>query len=113
MYLLTWNEESRTIEAGVGGVISIAEAQILGEEIEVLVDKLVDLKPQVVLNVQRVSRFAPGAEDELNSLRFVFAGRNVDMVMIGNDSKGETASENVKAILAGEWEPAVAFLRAA
>lgn len=113
MYLLTWNEESRTIEAGVGGVISLSEAQILGEEIEVLLTKLDGLKPHVVLNLQRVSRFGPGAEDELNSLRFVCSGRNVDMVMISNDSKGEAPCEKFKAIMAGEWEPAVMFLRAA
>lgn len=103
MYLLTWNAERNTIYAGLGGVVTLAEGVVLGEELKELLTSVGPAVPTVELDASRATRFAEGAFEELEKLRFVCAQRGAKLHLV-TEEKAEPMSPNVRAILEGETD---------
>lgn len=76
MYMMTWNEEQRTIYAGIGGVVTQAEAQVLGAELDDMLNALSG-SIHLELDATRASRMLDGTLEELEKIRFVCAQRGI------------------------------------
>lgn len=103
MYLLTWNADQNTVYAGLGGVVTQAESVVLADEITQLLDSVGPHRPTVELDACRATRFADGAFDELEKLRFVCAQKGAKLSLI-TEERDEPMSPNVRAILDGHAE---------
>lgn len=105
MYLLTWNEEDQSIVAGIGGVITPAEATVLMEEVESLLDSQKSVV-KVELDATRVTRFQAGAFEELEKLRFLAnkKGSRLDLITTTPAAEADVMSPNARAILDGHTD---------
>jgi ABC-type transporter Mla MlaB component len=88
MYLLTWNEEDQSIVAGIGGVVTPAEAAVLMEEIEALLDSQ-NTVAKVELDASRVTRFQSGAFEALEKMRFLVSKKGSRLDLITTTLTGE------------------------
>ncbi len=102
MYLLTYNAESNEIHAGLGGVITRSEGQVLIEELVDLMDQNHSGQLVVELDTSRVSRYSEGAIEEIERFRFVCAQKDVTLIAITQDQNDGEMSPNVRAILEGQ-----------
>ena len=100
--MLTWNAEEKTIYAGLGGVVTHAEAAVLVEEIEGLLD-LHGSVARVELDAVRTHRFSDGAMDEIEGLRFLCSRCDAHLELMLEEPADEM-SANVRAILEGAQE---------
>ena len=105
MYLLTWNEEDQSIVAGIGGVVTPAEAAVLMEEIESLLDSQ-NTVAKVELDATRVTRFQSGAFEALEKMRFLAnkKGSRLDLITTTPADEADVMSPNARAILDGHTE---------
>ena len=101
MYLLTWNAEQNTVYAGLGGVVTQAEGLVLAQEVTQLLTAVGTSRPTVELDACRATRFADGAFEELEKLRFLCAQQGAKLSLI-TEERDEPMSPNVRAILEGQ-----------
>jgi len=101
MYLLTFNADSNEIHAGIGGVITHSEGQVLIAELEALIELSDTDNLTVELDSTRVSRFAEGAIEEIDRFKFICATKNIKLVNISVEEDAGEMSPNVRAILEG------------
>lgn len=110
MYLLTWNAEQNTIHAGVGGVVTSAESQVLGEELSLLLQDQPRQGVRVELDTTKATRMVAGAQDELEKLAFLCAQYGAKFHLIREEE--EPMSANVRAILEDDRYEVFALSRA-
>jgi len=102
MYLLTYNAESNEIQAGIGGVITRTEGQVLIEELEALFQIHNGGPLSVELDTTKVTRFSDGAEEEIERFHFVCSSKGINLVSVKHDEDNGEMSPNVRAILEGQ-----------
>lgn len=104
MYLLSWNTETKTIFAGLGGVVSDAETKIFSEELKDVMNLLGSSGVHVEIDAVRVSRFSGDSLQSIESLEFVCAQRGATMTLMHEELEDAYMSENVRDILTGTSE---------
>lgn len=103
MYLLTWNEEERMVYAGLGGVVTGAEATVLAEELDQFMTSLHGASFSIEIDTVKASRVSAEATEELERLQFACAQRGVPLNVIREDPVPGICPK-VLAILEGRAE---------
>lgn len=101
MYMMTWNEEQRTIFTGIGGAVTLSEARVLGEELGELLQGL-NGPIHLELDASRTSNMGDEVLEELERIRFVCAQQGVHSTFLIHDSFVDAEEEMcpiVRAIL--------------
>lgn len=101
MYLLSWNADTQTVFAGLGGVVTTGESVVFGEELNDLLGMIGEEGTTVEVNMTKVQRFGEGALEEVEKLMFVCSQKGARMNLISQESVEELMSPNVRAILEG------------
>lgn len=104
MYLLSWNTETKTIFAGLGGVVSDAETKIFTEELTDVMKLLGTAGVHVEIDAVRVSRFSGDSLHSIEQLEFICAQRGATMNLMHEELEETYMSENVHNILYGATE---------
>ncbi len=107
MYLLSWNEDQRRIDASLGGRITLQEARVLIDDIDETIQRIKDDCFSIRLDRSKVSRYDEGVEPLLQTAQeqFLESGASKIVHIAKDDSEAvQIIDLNLQLVLEGREE---------
>lgn len=110
MYMIEWAADSNRIEAGIGGTVTLAEAQTMASDLLATLDAHPECQ-ELVVDRSRIRRFEFGALAAMEALEEELSRRPIGRIttVVGEEAEAvELIGKHLQGVLEGKEQVVVA-----